>query len=725
MKSAPTRQPTQKLTATVSALIVCISVLVSFGTWWVLSDVTQRQLELKFQGSTDQITSLVESRMDLYVDVVYGAQGLFAASERVSKDEWQAYTNELHLSKNYAGISAMSYIQRVPRDAVASYPYQIYPFTEKSEYYPFTYLSANLTSTTSALGFDVSSEEKRATTLRRAASTGSPVATPIVLTITDKLPSFSVYAPIYQKKAPVQTIQEREKALEGVVVVSFRVKELFAGLTAAPSFNRNVAVEVYDVTSLHAASPETLIFSTSSSTNGVVSEPRHRLSRSTQIEIGGRTWTLYFSDLPGYGSEEGIVWLPWAALVIGLVLSALVFSVISSLRGSEQRALVLADEMTADLQKERNRLMEATAKDEAILGSISDGLVVADKKGNFLFFNEAARKILGVGETKKESSEWSGVYNTFYPDGKTVYPSDQLPLVRAMRGESVDKELLFIRNPSVPNGVFISITARPVKTANNKQLGGVVVFRDMTHEQEVDRAKTEFVSLASHQLRTPLSAIKWYAEMLLAGDAGKLKHEQNDYVNEIHTGNQRMIDLVNALLNVSRIDLGTFAIEPEPIRLEEIAESVLTEMTQQIHQKKMHVQKRYAPGLPTVNADPKLMRIVLQNLFTNAVKYTPEEGNVNIEISKNAKDILIQVADTGYGIPKAQQDQIFKKLFRADNVRERETDGTGLGLYIVKSVVEQSGGTIRFESEENKGTTFYITLPLQGMKKKKGTKGLS
>jgi len=249
----------------------------------------------------------------------------------------------------------------------------------------------------------------------------------------------------------------------------------------------------------------------------------------------------------------------------------------------------------------------------------------------------------------------------------------------------------------------------------------VVVFRDVSKEREVDRAKTEFVSLASHQLRTPLSSVNWFAEMLLAGDAGKLTKQQNEFIQKIYDGNQRMVDLVNALLNVSRIELGTFSVEPEPTDIVEISKSVIEELTPQVKEKKLKIEEKYEK-IPKFSADPKLVRIVLQNLLSNAVKYTPEKGKVSADISLKNNNILIEIKDSGYGIPKDQQDKIFTKLFRADNVREKETEGTGLGLYIVKSIVDNSGGSISFDSAEDKGTTFHVSLPLSGMKAKEGSK---
>ena len=271
----------------------------------------------------------------------------------------------------------------------------------------------------------------------------------------------------------------------------------------------------------------------------------------------------------------------------------------------------------------------------------------------------------------------------------------------------------------------VAITVSPI-ILDNKIIGVVEVFRDITHEKEVDKAKTEFVSLASHQLRTPLSAVNWYTEMLLGGDVGKLNAQQQKYLDEVYRGNKRMVTLVNSLLNVSRLELGTFAIEPEPTDVIKVLENTVGEYRKQIEAKRIKLFRSFGKNLPIIPADPKLLHMIMENILSNAVKYTPEGGKIEISLSlDNQKNILLKISDTGYGIPKNQQDKIFTKLFRADNVREKDTEGTGLGLYIVKSIIDNSKGKIWFTSEENKGTTFFVSIPITGMKKKEGTKTLA
>ncbi len=268
------------------------------------------------------------------------------------------------------------------------------------------------------------------------------------------------------------------------------------------------------------------------------------------------------------------------------------------------------------------------------------------------------------------------------------------------------------------------------------------VAQDVSRHQELAQAKTDFVALASHQLRTPLSIIKWYIDFLLAGDAGELTAEQKHYLKEVYRSNERLIELVNALLDVSRIDVGTFAIEPEPTDIVAKAEEALARFMPEINEKKIKVEKEF-DRLPLINLDPRLTKIVFENIISNAVKYTPPGGIIRLEIKKTDKDVLIKISDTGCGIPREQQPKIFTKLFRADNVKRIESVGTGLGLYIVKAVIEKSGGKIWFQSPsldlflsqeqkkkktklgKNMGTTFFITIPLRGMKPKPGTKKLT
>lgn len=364
-------------------------------------------------------------------------------------------------------------------------------------------------------------------------------------------------------------------------------------------------------------------------------------------------------------------------------------------------------------------LDQIKSKNEAILASIGDGLVVVDKEGKISYINKSFEEMLGWKTQEVVGKSMVEVVPREDVDGLEVAFKERI-LTQVLAGEKFIADLTnpfyYIRKNK--SRFPASSIVAPV-ILNAKIVGAVEVFRDITKEKEIDKAKTEFVSLASHQLRTPLSAVNWYSEMLLTGDVGEVTQEQNKYLEEIYNGNQRMTDLVNTLLDVSRIEMGTFMVEPRPTNIVELAQSVIKEQKLEITKKELQFTKVFERGIPCIQADPKLLRMVLQNLLSNAVKYTPIGGKIVLSLSlDNHKNIILKMTDTGYGIPKNQQNKIFTKLFRADNVIGKDTEGTGLGLYIAKSIIEQSGGELNFESVENKGTTFYARLPL-------GKKGIS
>jgi PAS domain S-box len=374
-----------------------------------------------------------------------------------------------------------------------------------------------------------------------------------------------------------------------------------------------------------------------------------------------------------------------------------------------------------DIQDEKNKtviLAKDLEKFKLALDNASDHVVITDADGITLYCNSGVERITGYTREealgKKAGTLWAQpMPKEFYEKLWKTIKTDKKPYDGSLKNKRKNGELYDAQ-----------ITISPVLNDKSEVEFFIGIERDITHEKMVDQAKTEFVSLASHQLRTPLSSVNWYAEMLLAGDGGKLNDEQTTFVKEIYTGNQRMVALVNSLLNVSRLELGTFAVEPEPTDVVQMAADVIKELQPSIISKKLKVTFEHADGIPIIQADPKLFRIVYQNLLSNAVKYTPDGGSVALKLNKTTKNLLIEVTDTGYGIPKSEQSKIFQKLFRAENVREKDTEGTGLGLYIVKSIIDHAEGKISFKSTENKGTTFNLEIPLSGMKKKEGAKKL-
>ena len=263
---------------------------------------------------------------------------------------------------------------------------------------------------------------------------------------------------------------------------------------------------------------------------------------------------------------------------------------------------------------------------------------------------------------------------------------------------------------------------------DGKIRGAVEVFYDITKEKEIDKAKNEFISLASHQLKNPPTAIKLLTERILNEEVGKITRKQREYLKDIRYSNQRMIDIVNTLLDVSHIELGTFNIELKKKNICVIVQNILHDLKPVFNKKQLKLKEVYQENGRMVSIDESSFRMIINNLVINAINYTPKRGSIKVECREINKgkmlggklldenSLAIIITDTGYGIPKNQQSRLFTKFFRTDNIRQKHPDGTGLGLYIVKSILNNSGGLVWFSSKENKGSTFYVTIPITGMR---------
>ena len=369
------------------------------------------------------------------------------------------------------------------------------------------------------------------------------------------------------------------------------------------------------------------------------------------------------------------------------------------------------------ISRQYQTLEEEGVRSQAMLKDIGDALVATDNSGNINFVNDAALTAMGYESMEVMGKSFIKMFRIFNKDGKEV-ESNENPLRNALffNKKVKSNECLLLKKSG--DQFQVSITATPV-IFYQRTIGGIVVIRDITREKDVDRMKTEFISLASHQLRTPLSSIKWLVELLLDDFKG-MNEEQIQIIKNVYESNQRMIDLVDGLLNISRIESGRIIIEPKATNLKTLVERIVGELTPKIIEKELKVNIDIANDVPEISVDPKLISNVYLNFLTNSIKYSINKGQVNVKIYIKDSDVISEVKDSGLGIPKKQQARVFEKFFRADNVTRVVTDGSGLGLYLTKLIVEASGGKIGFESEELKGSTFWFSLPIAGVLPKKG-----
>lgn len=343
----------------------------------------------------------------------------------------------------------------------------------------------------------------------------------------------------------------------------------------------------------------------------------------------------------------------------------------------------------------------------SVIYSSQDAIIGKDLSGKILSWNTGAERIYGY---KREEII-----------GKTIHqllPKDQVEkndrVITAIHAGTFVDNFEMKHLTKVGGLIDVSVTISPMLGIENEIMGVSMVVRDITRFKNLERVKSEFVSLASHQLRTPLTGIKWFTELLLNSKAGEITKKQKGYLQQISDSNDRMIHLVNDLLEVSHIDdKGNYKIEQEKVNFSNIIQEVVNRQIPSAKQKNVviHLDESCLKKI-VIPIDRVKIEQALQNLISNAIKFSKPKKMIQIGCAKKESDLICWIKDQGLGIPKHQQSRIFEKFFRADNAVEAG-QGTGLGLYIAKNIIEAHKGKIWFESEEAKGATFYIALPLK------------
>src|SRR5581483_4591134 len=402
----------------------------------------------------------------------------------------------------------------------------------------------------------------------------------------------------------------------------------------------------------------------------------------------------------------------------GVHLKGVLMNITEQKRAQEELA-----SHAAELHRSREELQRHTAILKSVLHSMGDGVVVADRNGSFLVFNPAAQRILGRGLFEGRSEEWSDYFGVFLPDQTTPYPNDQLPLIRALRGESVDSAEIFIRHVELPDGAWVSVNASPLQEDSGVS-GGVAVLRDITEAkraaealtlakneaEQANHAKSEFLSRMSHELRTPMNSILGFAQLL---ELENLAPEQKDNLQHILRAGSHLLELINEVLDLSRIEAGKLGLSPEPVRMREALKDALELVRPLAERQNIHISPDVAIRCDRhVLADRQRLKQVLLNLLANAIKFNREGGSVMLACDEiDGNRLRIEVTDTGRGIAAEDISRIFVPFERLWAEQEG-IDGTGLGLALSKRLIEAMGGRIGVESTPGAGSRFYVELSL-------------
>lgn len=698
------RRHTTRIFRAVSIFLSTVLVIVvSFFIWRYVQQTVDALRDQAYETEEETALGIVSNRMSFLTNALYGLRGMVNMGGFNSTD-WDNYLLATNIEDRFPGLYSFAYVDLTPKNTLSTYvgrvratepketfgTFNVYPRSGGETAYPIKYMFTTDPDLMKLVGYDIGTSPVLKDLIDKTMKTGGPTLSDLVY-LKLVIPSsntvgYVVGLPVYSGNlsGPAEMVSSDVKGFVGAFV---QPSKLFSGLDiVGPNGNPVGKYDVYD-------KDVPLI----KEINGPVN-----LKYEKSLTLLNKNFKIVFEGPVNFRLPFFQEYLPMFTLAAAFIIVLLWYITVVSVTLSRRRAEILAREATKDLRKFK----------QAVDG-VSDHVIITDPDGVIIYANPAASKITGYSNKEmlgKRPSLWGKqMEKDFYKQMWHTIKTEKKPFYDQVKNKR-------------KNGAIYEaeIHISPIMNEHNEVIYFVGIERDITKEKAIERMKTEFISLASHQLRTPLSAVKWFGKMLLDGDAGKLTKVQKEYLQKINLSNEREIQLVNSLLNISRIESGRIIVVPKLTDMKKYIKGIISDTQISLEEKKRDVSLKIEGQIPKMMIDPDLTRHVYMNLLTNAINYTDAGGKIAVTVKVKGKKLLTTISDNGIGIPKAEQYRVFGRFFRASNAVKKETEGSGLGLYLAKTIVESSGGKIWFKSEVNKGTTFYFTLPLKGVKPKKG-----
>jgi PAS domain S-box-containing protein len=363
------------------------------------------------------------------------------------------------------------------------------------------------------------------------------------------------------------------------------------------------------------------------------------------------------------------------------------------------------------LEQQYSIAERARGETRAILDASSEAMILISPAGRVLTVNSRFSEFFQLEASEVVGAAFGKIRRRLVPLFET-----QSMIYEIMAGTIPDERTTFTQTlkQSLPQKRELELYSAPAHSEHAEPLGRLYVFRDVTRERAIDRMKTEFIALVSHELRTPLTSIKGFIELLLSGKADDLTENQRRFLVIVHDNSERLVVLINDLLDVSRIESGNLDLKFGVLDFGAVVHAVVTSLQPLIDSKQHLVELDLPEALPLVWGDKDRVAQILTNLMSNACKYTPTGGRISLSVRVDADRMRVSVVDSGVGMTTEEQGHLFTRFFRAENPLAEDTSGTGLGLNIARSLVQKHGGDINVVTAPGEGSTFEFTLPIAG-----------
>ncbi|MFB9450095.1 PAS domain-containing protein [Dactylosporangium vinaceum] len=662
-----------------AAVVLLLGLLATAGVSAVLTQKERRSAAQAMDRQVDLARAAVSGEVQRYLDTIDNLAAALGSHDQLTRAAFERATAHVP-GENLAGATAVVYVVPQQGHYLAVYGRRL-DGRDPAVAQP-----------------DLSAVPEIADVLRQSASLGGAAVSTAAVD-PDGSRTLNLATPVLSP----------DGSLRGLVLLGLRGPEFFGGAIGTVVHPR-VTATLSATQEGGGLLPLATVHPTAPGTDALV--------RTADVGIAQRRWRLDLAadprELPGAYTDR-----PLVSGAAGVLLSVLVAILVHVLGSRRAKAMELVEEATRDLRQAGAAAHDLAARQRAILHSVSEGVTVVGADGRILLQNPAARELLGTADDAVSLAEWPAHYGAYLPDRVTPFPAADLPMLRAIRGEPVDGVELVIRNPAHPDGILVSVSARPLHRPGAGPVGAVAVLHDITALRRYETELAQFAAVVAHDLKSPLTAVHGFAAV--AADAVSATPPRVETagaaLQRVRQGAVRMREIIDVLLayttardaplDVADVDLQALV---AAVVAERTAPRPVAFLSPAVLDVTPPAPSVWVGPLPPVRADPGLLRLVVDNLVGNAIKYTPAGVAAQVEISAGPATggVRLVVADRGIGIPDDEKGRVFESFHRG---RPLDYGGTGLGLAICRRIVERHGGTIAVQDNPGGGTRFCVTLP--------------
>jgi PAS domain S-box-containing protein len=723
--------------ALLAIAVLATGLAITLSATAAIRSAEHQRMETELTRLTDRIRTEVDRRLNKPLDALKGARGVYAASRSVERGEFRAYVRSRDLAEEFPGVRGLGFIQRVQRAELAAFVerqradeapgFEVRSVGEAADLYVIVFIEPLLYNRP-AWGYDVGSEPVRREAAERAVTSGQPALSGRIVLVQDgrKGPGFLLLVPVYRNGSLPQSPDERLAALTGLVYAPIVVADLMHGV--ADAADRLIDVELYDGPAPVLA--ERIFDAEVGDTDALVGDDSEA-AKIEPITFAGRTLTLKTTAtaaFDGLHAERTSTILAIAGSVLSLLLATTVWL----LGRGRAQAMVLAEEMTADLAEATASAEAALRENEVLHRTIQQHAIVSitDRAGVIIAVNPAFCVLSGYAEADLVGATHARINSGVHPPEFWREMWKTISSGRPWRGEvcnrAKDGSLYWVDSIIAPFtgedgriekyiSIRTDITARKTAEAGllqaNRDLAQqTALANELANRAELaSQAKSSFLANMSHEIRTPMNGVLGMTELMLGMD---LNAEQRDAAQTVYRSAEALLAILNDILDFSKIEAGRLDLERIPFDVQQLVFDVVELFRGRVAGGPVELLVRIAPGAPgRVLGDPGRVRQILTNLAGNAVKFT-EHGHILIELGGGDDEVLLSVSDTGIGIPADRRAILFAPFTQVDASTSRRFGGTGLGLAICRQLAEAMGGSIALDSEVGSGSTFRVRLAL-------------